>query len=368
MGIETVAVIGLGVIGGSLARSLKKRMPGLRIHGIDTSAMVVEEARKEGLIDLGSVNPCEGVREADLVFLATPMSAMTEICREIGPVLKNGAIVTDVGSTKANVVHMMESLLPPGVFYIGGHPMAGSEKRGLEGSSDILFENAAYVLTPRENTPAYVIKTMEEVAQGLGARVVFLTPEEHDQKVAAVSHLPHIVASALVNTVGSLEEKRQGYLALAAGGFRDTTRIAASQSEMWCDILLHNREALVSLLEEYISTLRQYRNALRDHEAVSLLELLEGARCWRQQVPMGMKSLIPELYELTVMVPDQPGAIAEITQLLAKGQLSIIDIEIQRVREEGEGTLRLGFTRDDWRNRAVSLLVQHGYKAERRGK
>lgn len=364
MSIREITIIGLGLIGGSLGMALKKSRPEIRVAGVDLALDTIDEAVCRKAIDWGTVQIGEGVRTADLVILATPVSAMLTTVYKLLPYLKEGAILTDVGSTKTQIVEIMAEILPPAVHFIGGHPMAGSEKGGLAGASELLFENAAYVLTPLPRTDFQAIDGLRDILDSLGAQIIILSPAEHDRKVAAVSHLPHLIASALVNTVGSLEEEEQGYFTLAAGGFRDTTRIAASQSGLWCDILLGNRQALLPLLEEFLGALQEFEKVLLTKDAGRLTALLNTARLWREKVPIGLKGILPQLFELQVNIPDQPGSIASITNLLGGRHINIIDIEIQRVREEDEGTLRLGFSMEEERDHAKRVLEEKGYQVK----
>lgn len=365
--LKRITIIGLGVIGGSLGLALKKRHPELHVQGVDINTEIIQEAVSRKAIDNGTTDLIAGVQEADLIFLATPISVMEKICKAIAPYLQNGAIVTDLGSTKVNVVRIMESSLPKQVRFLGGHPMTGSEKTGLQGASEILFENAAYILTPLSDCAEEVTRIVRGLVESLGARTIILTPEDHDRKVAAVSHLPHVVASALVNAVGSLEAREGGYFSLAAGGFRDSTRIAASNSEMWTDILLQNSQALLPLIRGYKQCLQEFERALENQNSGALYELFNVARQQREKVPMGLKSILPQLFELTVMVPDKPGAIGELTVLLGSQQINISDIEIMRVREEDDNTLRLGFGQENHRDQALKILVDRGFTVRKSG-
>lgn len=359
--IEKVTVIGLGVIGGSIGLALKKRAPHLQVTGVDLTREIIEEALQRGVVDYGTTDLAEGVEGADLVVLASPMPTIADICRQIAPFLKVGAIVTDAGSTKVNIVQLMARILPASVSFLGGHPMAGSEKTGLAGATELLFENAAYLLTPLADCSAETIDTVRQFVESLGAHVIILSPEEHDRKVAAVSHLPHVAACALTRTLGFLESKEGGYYPLTAGGFRDTTRIAASDSVMWTDILLQNSQAILPLINDLQQRLEEFKETLVSRNPERLGQLLTEARESRSQLPTGIKSILPELFELSVMVPDQPGSIAELTVLLSKQHINISDIEIMRVREENGGTIRLGFTGENQRDLAAKILREHGF-------
>lgn len=361
--LKKITIIGLGVIGGSLGLALKKKFPQICVTGVDLTDKIIGEALIMGAIDQGTTDVTIGVQGADLIFLAAPMPALEGICHRIASYLKDGAIVTDTGSTKVNIVRLMAEVMPSTVSFLGGHPMAGSEKTGLPGATGLLFENAAYLLTPLPNCPKETINIVRDLVGGLGAHTIILTPEEHDRKVAAVSHLPHVVACALAKAIGSLENKEGGYFPLTAGGFRDTTRIAASDSKMWTDILLQNREAILPLIKGYQLCLQEFYDAILSQNPAITEELLNEARESREKVPTGLKSILPELFELTVMVSDQPGAIAAITNLLGEQQINITDIEIMRIREENEGTIRLGFTEKQQRDLAKKLLRDHDFVA-----
>lgn len=360
-----VLIVGLGVIGGSLGMALKKRLPGIQVGGMDVSSEIIEEAVKRNVIDWGAVTPDDRVGAAEIIFLAAPVGVMPRIVQDLKPFLRSGTVITDLGSTKENIVGWMEASLPAGVHYLGGHPMAGSEKSGLSGANELLFENAVYVLTPTLHTDPEVVIKIEELVKKLGAKVLLLSPADHDRKVAAVSHLPHIAASALVNTVGALEEERSDYFALAAGGFRDTTRIASGQSGLWSEILLQNGKALQPLIKGLIRSLEEFADALQNRDGQTLMRLLDTAKNWRDQVPTGLKGIMPHLYELTVTVSDRPGAIADFSNLLGNNKVNISDIEIQRVREEDEGTIRLGFDTEHLRDKAAELLTREGFSVRK---
>ncbi|HHY06301.1 MAG TPA: prephenate dehydrogenase/arogenate dehydrogenase family protein [Clostridia bacterium] len=283
MSINKVTIIGLGLMGGSLGMALRKKVPTIEVCGVDRQSEIVRQAEKKGSVDYGTIDLGKGVRGADLIFLATPLAVMPCLCITMQPYLKQGAIITDLGSTKEQLVKCLEEILPEGVFFLGGHPMAGSEKKGIKEARADLLENAVYILTPTTKTKVQVIDTLSTFLYRLGVRIILLSPAEHDRKIAAVSHLPHLLANALLNTVGILEEEEEGYFSLSAGGFRDTTRIADSQSEMWTEILLQNRKALMPVVKRFRSVLAEYEEALRKEDSVCLQELLEKARQRKQK-------------------------------------------------------------------------------------
>lgn len=361
--LREIAIIGLGLIGGSVGKALKSKNPALRIIGIDVKTEIIETAKQLAIIDDGTTSIQKGIQNAELIYLAVPVQVIPEVLSRMLPHLKKEVIITDVCSTKENVVDIMKKSLPDTAHFVGGHPMAGSEKWGLEGVDELLFENAAYILTPDKLTDSHALTVVEDLVKSLGAKIIYLSPEEHDKKVAAVSHLPHLIASTLMYTVGHLEAEKAGYFMLAAGGLRDTTRIAASNGELWSGILLQNEKAVLPLIKEFKKSLNQFERAIKKQKPKSLKKLLVQARLWRCQLPTGMKGILPQIFELNVTVPDKPGMIGEISSLLGQHGINIIDIEVQRVREGEEGAIRLGFSEENSVAKALVVLEANGFKA-----
>ena len=359
--IETIMIAGLGLIGGSIGLRLKTQNPSLRIIGFDRDEEVLEKACEKGCIDRGTTDAAAAASEADLIIIAILVAGMKDLVAEIAPCLQPGTIITDVGSTKSDLATELAPLLPNHTYYIGGHPMAGAETRGVENANLHLFENAVYVLTPGEDTPPEALQALTAIIRLLGANISCLDAAEHDLKVAAISHLPHVIASALVNTVGELEKKEQGTLALAAGGFRDITRIADSQAEMWRDIFFANKESILFTLAEFQKELRELEEAIESEEDERILRLLNEARETRGRLPEKIKSVLPENFEVLVTVPDKPGAIGDLAESLGRAEINILDIEIMRVRDEAGGTMKFGFAEKTAAERAVLVFEELGY-------
>ncbi|HEX6971432.1 MAG TPA: prephenate dehydrogenase [Limnochordia bacterium] len=367
-----VAILGLGLIGGSLGMALRR--PGAaersyRVRGIARRAATLEEAAAVGAIDSGTLDPAEGVRGADVVVICTPVSAIISTLSTIAPHVSEHAVITDVGSTKREICAAAWELLPERPLFIGGHPLAGSERGGVLAADPYLFQNAVYVLTPPPRRPGAEdgMQRLLALVRHIGADPLVLDPERHDRIVAAVSHLPHLVAAALVQTVvqASLEEPIT--LNLAAGGFRDTTRIASGPPDVWRDICLSNAGALLAALDRFQESLAAFKEAIAAGRAGELERLLSAAREGRGQIPLRAKGLLAPLWELVVQVPDRPGVLHAVTGILAEAQINIIDIEILRVREGEGGTLRLAVESPQALQRAVDLLVAAGYSARARG-
>jgi prephenate dehydrogenase len=256
-----VAIVGLGLIGGSIGLALHKAKAAQQVTGYDLGKGVSAHAQQVGAIDQSCSTLVEAVYGAELVILATPVGAMRVLLQKLAPVLTLGAAVTDVASTKTQVVAWAEELLPSSVAFVGGHPMTGKELSGVDAADGNLFRDCIYCLTPTALTHPSAMHRVASLIEILGARIRFLGPEEHDEQVAGVSHLPFLVSLALVDTVSSRPAWADASL-LAAGGFRDVSRLAAGNAEMYRDICLTNSEAIIHWLDEYIATLSSMRERI----------------------------------------------------------------------------------------------------------
>ena len=262
---QRVAIIGLGLIGGSIGLALHKAKAAQEVTGYDLGKGVTDQARKMGAIDVPCNALADAVRGAELVVLATPVGAMRALLQNSADAVTPGAVVTDVASTKTQVISWAEEFLPAQVAFVGGHPMTGKEQSGVEAADAALFQGRIYCLTPTPRTRPAAINKVSSFVEALGGRVRFLEPAEHDGQVAGVSHLPFVASIALMKVVG--ESAAWGDAArLAAGGFRDMTRLAAGSPEMYRDICLTNRDALLRWIDDYIATLGTFRQhiAARD--------------------------------------------------------------------------------------------------------
>lgn len=276
-----VAIIGLGLIGGSIGLALRKAKAAQQVVGYDLGKGVSNQARKVGAIDQPFSTLADTVRGAELVVLATPVGAMRVLIQELSPLLTPGAVVTDVASTKVQVISWAEEYLPTTVSFVGGHPMTGKELSGVAAADALLFQGRIYCLTPTARTRPAAINKISTFIEALGARVRFLEPVEHDGQVASVSHLPFVASIALMKVVAESPAWSDAAL-LAANGFRDMTRLAAGNPEMYRDICLSNSEALTYWLNEYISTLSALRDRIADHDK-SLNETFNKAKQLRLQ-------------------------------------------------------------------------------------
>lgn len=260
-----VAIIGLGLIGGSIGLALRKAKAAQQVVGYDLSRGASNQARKAGAVDQSYVALADTVRGAELIVLATPVGAMRSLFQDMAKSVSPGAVVTDVASTKVQVITWAEEFLPPTVPFVGGHPMTGKEMSGVEAADAALFQNKIYCLTPTINTRPAAIEKVSNFASALGARVRFLEPAEHDGQVAGVSHLPFVSSIALMSAVAEGDSWGDASL-LAAGGFRDMTRLAAGNAEMYRDICLTNSEAVTRWLDAYIRKLAEFRHSIATHD------------------------------------------------------------------------------------------------------
>ncbi|SDW59366.1 prephenate dehydrogenase [Marininema mesophilum] len=361
--MKKAAILGIGLIGGSLARCLKERT-NLIVEGFDSSKESLALATSAGIIDRGHTDLTQAVAEADFVFLAVPVQAAKGLLDQLSHIpLKKGCILSDVGSTKEEIVAHANQLKELSAIFIGGHPMAGSHRSGVQATNPLLFENAYYVLTPLPDTPTSDVERLSDLLSvATRGKLVTMAPEYHDQVVGAISHLPHIIASGLVNQVSRYNDKNEWFHRLAAGGFRDLTRIAAAHPIMWRDILLSNRKAILHLMDDWIAEMEGVREAIAEANAEEIQSFFTRAKISREGLPeRRFKGMLHPLYECYVDVPDYPGAIAAVSKLLADNEVNIQNIGVMENREDCAGVLRLVFVDEEKLIRARELLRAKQY-------
>ncbi|MCR4418985.1 MAG: prephenate dehydrogenase [Clostridia bacterium] len=357
-----VCLVGLGLIGGSIGMALVQRHRGPEVVGVDVDPEVVARARQQEAVHRATTEVAEGVAGAELVILAIPPGRMGRVARDLAPYLVPGAVVTDVASTKQRVCREVEESLPPGVAYLGGHPMAGSERAGIGAADPYLFENAVWALTPTARTTPRAEERVTWLVRTLGAHPLTLSPGEHDLCVALASHLPYLAAVALVESLNGNEAA----VKLAGRGFRDTTRVAASDPGLWREILAGNREKVLLVLERFRCCLEELAAVLAEGREAALEERLCRAREGRRRLPSGLRPYLPGLEEVVVTIPDRPGSLALVTGMLGQAGINIADIEIMGVREGEAGSIRLGFVRESEALQALEILRSAGVRCRRR--
>ena len=319
-------VIGTGLIGGSIALAL--RAQGWHVSGIDRAPVMARRAHELGALDVVGLDP-----DASITFVATPVGVVAGLVHEA--LERTRGLVTDVGSVKAPMLPLMDH-----ARFVGGHPMAGSELEGVDGARADLFEGATWVLTPTKGTDDAAFAEVRGLVSSFGADVVAIPPERHDSMVAVVSHIPHLTAATLMRLADERAVEHRALLRLAAGGFRDMTRIAAGHPGIWPDICAENREAIVDELGRLIDALTEVRGIVDRSDRDALVGQLESARAARTALP-ARYSRPEELAELRVPIPDRKGVLAEITTLATELDVSIADIEIAHSSEGPQGVLLL---------------------------
>jgi cyclohexadieny/prephenate dehydrogenase len=282
---ERVALVGIGLIGSSLARVLRRDSPGTAIVACARRAETLDAVRRLDIADEVTDDPAKAVAGADLVVLATPLSAYAEVAPRIAPALKPGAILTDVGSVKGSVLRDIGPLVPQGVHFVPGHPVAGTEHSGPEAGFAEMFRDRWCILTPPPDAAPEAVGAVTELWEMAGMRVVTMAADHHDKVLAMTSHLPHLIAYTIVSTATDLEEDlKSEVIAFSAGGFRDFTRIAASDPVMWRDIFLRNREAVLEMLQRFNEDLTALQRAIRWGEADTLEERFTRTRAIRRSI------------------------------------------------------------------------------------
>lgn len=362
MAHTTYGFIGLGLIGGSLAKALKKIDKNCKIAAYTRSKATTQEALEAGSIDAictSTHDPLFGI--CDYIFLCAPVGNNIAALEDLKPILNPNCILTDVGSVKTNI-HEAVNRLGLTKQFIGGHPMTGSEKTGFANAKEHLFENAYYILTPSADVPGEWVDRYHALAASLGAIPLVLSYQEHDYITAAVSHLPHVIASSLVNTVHNLDSKEEHMKLIAAGGFKDITRIASSSPEMWEQICLYNNENISRVMDEFIRLLTEARDQMNSANGGGIYKMFEASRDYRNSFSSASLGSIKKTYRIYCDIIDESGAIATIATVLAVNGISIKNIGIVHNREFEEGVLKIEFYEEAPSKKAAEILRQHRYQ------
>ena len=361
----TVAILGLGLMGGSLGLALTRL--GYTVIGWNRSPASTEEALRLGAITIPAASLQEAMQGAEIVFVGTTVETIPEIIKNCLPHAAPGTIFTDMGSIKVQILEKVMEFLPATHHFVAAHPMTGSEQHGVSAADPFLYQNAAYIIIEDPRTAREAIDKVVDLLKTIGASIVKLASgEEHDRIVAMVSHLPHLIAATVAKTAGEEEAKFPGTLNLAAGGFRDTTRVALSSAKLWEGIIFENKAKVLEAITAFQTELAQFKSMVETDDHPGLREFLDAAREIRLQIPAKNKGFLTLLYEMVVTVEDKPGAIEKVLQHLSKAGLNIKDIEILRIREGDGGTVRIAFENSQAVDEAVQILIDQGFKARRR--
>lgn len=337
-GFDHIVVVGLGLIGASLAAAISKSDPDIEVFGVDVDSPTCGEAISRGWVANACAPESEALSDfvkdrADLVVLATPVVAVDDYLRLLRDWDYCG-VITDTLSTKAHILAATAEILPYRRNYVPGHPMAGSEKNGIDGARPDLFEGANWILCPDADTPPEHFQCLHELITSLNARVVAIAPDEHDDSIAVVSHVPHIIAASLVQLAHRHADEQQSLMRLAAGGFKDSTRIAAGSSKLWCGIAFDNACALTSGLREMQDIIGDFADAIDAHDREATTRLLEEAAQARRALPAAWVPSTDKLLEVRIPMSDRRGVVAEVTTIASSAGCNIQSIEIDHITED----------------------------------
>lgn len=362
-----VAIVGLGLIGGSLGLALKRGDQDIHITGFDRSYATADEAYRRGIIDTVAPSVKSACEGADFIIFATPVNTTVILMEEAsGWELKQDVIITDTGSTKNPIMTAASCLIDKGYTFIGGHPMAGSHKSGVSAAKGHLFENAYYILTPMEKENVEHVEKLTNLLTPTKSKVVVLDAAEHDRMTAIVSHFPHIVASSLVGRLADQEEGQPFVKKLAAGGFRDLTRIASADPTMWRDITIQNRQELLEQLDGWLLEMNNVREMILKNDSEQIFGFFDNAKKFRDRLPAtyegAVQGALYMTFDLHIDIPDHPGVISEITKILALEEISLTNIRIVETRTDVYGILVVSFqTAEDRKAARLALSKATDY-------
>lgn len=360
-GYRCAGIIGTGLIGGSLGLALQRGGGVDKVLGYDSDAEMLERAIACKAIQQAAASLADLSKSCDLIFIAVPVRTIEKVMADVAPHLASGTTISDVGSVKERVVEAAAKILPKDTNFIGGHPLAGSEQRGVESADADLFREAYYVLTPGAGCSDDAYSRLHALLTSMGARVIAMEPRQHDRAVSVISHIPHIMAMSLMNLA---LERAEEYplLRLTAGGFRDMTRIAASNPGIWLDILLENRDAIAESLDESMEMLRHMGKMLEGADENELEAWMEAASRGRQSLAPALRESLEELFNMTLAIENRPGVISDVTLAVGELGINIVDIELMHPLESAQALLRLSISGEEDANRAAEALRARGYR------
>ena len=357
---KIIGFVGLGLIGGSIAKAIRYFYPDIKIVATSGRKETLDLALSENIIDEGCYEVGETFSKCDYIFLCAPVSFNAKYLADLKPIIKTDCIITDVGSTKTDI-HTRVSELDMESNFIGGHPMAGSEKTGLDNSKRHLIENAYYVVTPTSKVSTEAVEDYVEFIGSLKALPLVLDYKQHDYITAAISHLPHLIAAGLVNLVKHNDSEEQYMKKVAAGGFKDITRIASSSPIMWEQICVTNHENISELLGKYIESMQEIKDSLDSVRGQDIYDLFEESSDYRNSITDVSHGPIKKAYALYVDLVDETGGIATVATILACNQINLKNIGIVNNREFEEAVLKIEFYEEEPCKKAAALLRKHRY-------
>ena len=357
---KTFGFVGLGLIGGSIAHALREHLPSCRIVVYDIDSKTRRLSLSSGVATEAVDKIDEAFSQCDCIFLCAPVSDNGHNLSLLKNVAKSSCLLTDVGSVKAPIHQKVKELQLENRF-IGGHPMAGSERFGFINSKSLLLQNAYYILTPCSDVPAETVLAFRNLIKSIGAIPLLTDAQKHDMITGAISHLPHVISASLVNLIKSEDTPDAMMKTVAAGGFKDITRISSSSPVMWQQICLTNRENIVFLLDHYIQSLLNVKKIIENSEENKILDFFKEAQEYRDSFADVSSGPIKKAYAIHVEIADQPGALSSVATLLAQNGISIKNIGITHNRERTDGALRIEFYQEESLKQANELLLREGY-------
>lgn len=357
---EKIGIIGLGLIGGALAKTIRRIHPEISILACDINDESLALAKQEGIITQGFSKITEDFARCRYLFLCAPVQKNETYLQALAPYLGEGCILSDTGSVKSSIHKDVKAMgLSP--WFIGGHPMAGSEKSGFASATPYLFENAYFIITHDDTVQQKLVDEYRRFVASLGCIPIVMSPQKHDFSTAAVSHLPHVLASCLVNLVRQLDDDAESMKSIAAGGFKDITRIASSSPAMWQEICCANREQLLLLIDAFIKSLSEMKEEIVREDQPRILDFFQQAKDYRDSLPIQKQGPLPSIYEIYCDLIDEAGGIATISTILAANGINIKNIGILHNREFEEGVLRIEFYDSSALEHALRQLRKHHY-------
>ncbi len=355
MDFKKIGFIGLGLIGGSIAKSIKKKHPQIQMIALASRVSTLEAAYTDHVIENNTMIPLSEFTDCDIIFLCSPVKINVEYLEKLKPIISKNCILTDVGSVKGDITKAVERLDLSNQF-IGGHPMAGAEVTGYNNANELLLENAYYILTLRDEFPREWATKFDTFLQSLGCLTKIMAPEKHDFSTACISHLPHVIASSLVNFVREADDSEATLKTIAAGGFRDITRIASSSPVMWQHICSTNKEEILHAFQLYQATLMDFVSAIESSNEEEMFSLFSSAKDYRDNLPVKNTGILPTAFEFYLDLEDEAGGIATIATILAVNNISIKNIGILHNREFEQGVLRIELYSQESMDSAIKLL------------
>ena len=355
----TIGIIGLGFLGGSLAKSLIKSEKVNEIIAYDKNILSLKLAKEEGVIADYTEEINEKFGKCDFIFICTPVKFISNYVQKLEKIVKKECIITDTGSTKKSILEATHNV---NIEFIGGHPMIGSERSGYSTSIDLLFENSYYIITQNNKNKKESVEKLKELILEIKAIPIIIDADKHDYITAAISHVPHVIASSLVNLVRSLDDEKETMKTLAAGGFKDITRIASSDPTMWENICTENKDEILKVLNNFKLIIQDFENNIINSEKT--YDFFDSSKKYRDSF-INKKINGNTMPELNITVKDENGAIAKITTILSNNDIGIRNIEVLNNRENNYGALRVIVRNYEEIDKGFEILTQSGFEVRK---